>query len=205
MTVSTHVGVKAHILRDAVRAVSLAVGKDDTLPTLQAVEIGIADGVLTLAATDRYRLHVVTVAGIDAPDVSPVLVRGRDLLATVKAWKVPARSTFSALVDFTEDGLGLRWDSGAWVLPYVDEMFPDWARMVPDVERERDGITAWATNPGYLADALDAAGIAAGKGEPVVVHLNDSPARPVLVTGGKRDGFHVSALVMPVRMSAVSA
>ena len=202
MTVTTFAGIDARTLRDAVRAVTLAVGKDDALPTLQAVQIGLSGGVMTLAAADRYRLHVVTVAGIDAPDVDPVLVRGRDLLATVKAWKVPARAFWSAVVDFTPDGLGLRWDSGSWVLPYVHGEFPKWASLVPDVERERDGITAWATNPAYLADALDAAGIAAGKGGPVTVHLNDSPTRPVLVTGGKRDALHVSALVMPVRVSS---
>ena len=203
METTTQAIIEARTLRDAVRAVSLAASRDDMFPTLCAVQVGISGGVLTLAATDRYRLHVVTVAGMDAPDVEPVLVRARDLLATVKAWKVPARSSFRSLVDFTPDGLGLRcWDSGAWVLPYVHGEFPKWATLVRDVERERDGITAWATNPAFLAEALDAAAIAAGKGAHVMVHLNDSPSRPVLVTGGRRDALHVSALVMPLRVSA---
>lgn len=44
----------------AVADVSVAAGRDDTLPTLTGVRLGIDGGRLTLAATDRYRFAVRT-------------------------------------------------------------------------------------------------------------------------------------------------
>ncbi|WLQ34703.1 DNA polymerase III subunit beta [Streptomyces castrisilvae] len=44
----------------AVADVSVAAGRDDTLPTLTGVRLGLDGGRLTLAATDRYRFAVRT-------------------------------------------------------------------------------------------------------------------------------------------------
>lgn len=44
----------------AVADVSVAAGRDDTLPTLTGIRLGIDGGRLTLAATDRYRFAVRT-------------------------------------------------------------------------------------------------------------------------------------------------
>lgn len=48
--------VPAAELRAALRRVSIAASKDDTLPILTAVRVSISDGAMELLATDRYRL-----------------------------------------------------------------------------------------------------------------------------------------------------
>ncbi|QDG87145.1 DNA polymerase III subunit beta [Pseudarthrobacter sp. NIBRBAC000502770] len=53
---SEYISVPAADFRAALRRVSIAASKDDTLPILTAVRIAIGDGAMELLATDRYRL-----------------------------------------------------------------------------------------------------------------------------------------------------
>jgi DNA polymerase-3 subunit beta len=46
------------VLAQAIGQVAPAASRDDTLPILTAVNVELGDGVMTLAATDRYRLAV---------------------------------------------------------------------------------------------------------------------------------------------------
>lgn len=46
----------------AVAHVAVAAGRDDTLPTLTGIRVGLDDETMTLAATDRYRFAVRTLA-----------------------------------------------------------------------------------------------------------------------------------------------
>jgi DNA polymerase III sliding clamp (beta) subunit (PCNA family) len=55
------VTVPAADLAAAVRAVRFAAGSDPELPVLSSVLFDLADGVLALVATDRYRLAMATV------------------------------------------------------------------------------------------------------------------------------------------------
>lgn len=79
--------VDSSTFADAVAAVALAAGRDDTLPVLTGVRVEIEDQELTLAATDRYRLAVRTLPW--KPDQSGLsttaLVPARTLAETAKA------------------------------------------------------------------------------------------------------------------------
>jgi len=55
--------VPAGDFRAALRRVSTAASKDDTLPILTAVRVAIGDGAMELLATDRYRLAADHVEG----------------------------------------------------------------------------------------------------------------------------------------------
>jgi DNA polymerase-3 subunit beta len=57
------ISVPAVELRAALRRVSIAASKDDTLPILTAVRVAIRNGAMELLATDRYRLAEDHVAG----------------------------------------------------------------------------------------------------------------------------------------------
>ena len=50
--------VDSDVFAEAVGQVAVAAGRDDTLPMLTGVRLEIEDDVITLAATDRYRLAV---------------------------------------------------------------------------------------------------------------------------------------------------
>lgn len=56
LTPADFISVPAGDFRAALRRVSIAASKDDTLPILTAVRVEFADGAMELLATDRYRL-----------------------------------------------------------------------------------------------------------------------------------------------------
>ncbi|MFJ2090781.1 DNA polymerase III subunit beta [Streptomyces sp. NPDC087901] len=73
--------VDGHEFADAVADVSVAAGRDDTLPTLTGIRLGLDGDRMTLAATDRYRFAVRRLAWKPAAaDVSAdVIVPSRRL------------------------------------------------------------------------------------------------------------------------------
>src|SRR3712207_9055489 len=59
--------IGADLFAEAVGQVAVAAGRDDTLPMLTGVRLEIEDDLVTLAATDRYRLAVREVASRAEP------------------------------------------------------------------------------------------------------------------------------------------
>jgi len=79
--------VGSDILASAISQVATAAGRDDTLPALTGIRVEIAGEVLTLVATDRYRLAVRELRWEPArPDITAaVLVPARVLSDTARA------------------------------------------------------------------------------------------------------------------------
>jgi DNA polymerase III subunit beta len=71
----------------AVSSVAIAAGRDDTLPVLTGIRMEFEDDLLTLAATDRYRLAVREIPWTpQTPGTSTVaLVQARSLAETARA------------------------------------------------------------------------------------------------------------------------
>ncbi|MEV4837761.1 DNA polymerase III subunit beta [Nonomuraea sp. NPDC049486] len=68
--------IPAKQLTDAVGRVAPAAGTDDTVPMLTGVRVEASDGLLSLAATDRYRIAWHTIGWqpvVDAGDVAAVI------------------------------------------------------------------------------------------------------------------------------------
>jgi len=80
--------VGADLLAQAIQQVAVAAGKDDTLPALTGIRMEFADGLVTLVATDRYRLAVrefpwePVIAGTEAT----VLVPARTLTEAARSF-----------------------------------------------------------------------------------------------------------------------
>jgi len=80
--------VGADLLAQAIGQVAIAAGRDDTLPALTGIRMEFADGLVTLVATDRYRLAVRTfpwepvIAGTEAT----VLVPARTLTEAARSF-----------------------------------------------------------------------------------------------------------------------
>jgi DNA polymerase-3 subunit beta len=72
---------------DAVSAVAVAAGRDDTLPVMTGIRIEIDGDTLTMAATDRYRLAMRTLrwAPADPQIAATALVPARTLAETAKS------------------------------------------------------------------------------------------------------------------------
>lgn len=183
------------------------LGWNRVLPTATA---------LTLAATDRHRLHWATVpvaeaAGTPDPTVGfQFIVGAADLASAMKSWpKVPARGVpLMATATFSFDRACSRVDIRANYLHVtatasyrtVEGTFPNVGPLVPwawsDCAAEGIGLSAT-----YLGSLTAAALKSGSKSSPLRFRLN-GPAKPLAVSASTtEDLVQRSALLMPVRLA----
>jgi len=200
--------VPAAVLRE-LAGVTVAAGKDDTLPTLTGVRIEWEPGVVRMVATDRYRLAVCEWRGESVKDAvaGSALVPAKELAAYVKGLPKPGRRGVDFPVTLTLDTVG-----GGHAVTFtcttldgqqmrrvvgLDGEFPKWAPMFPDegTLAAGKGVCTVAYNPHYLADLAKMP--QDRKGDPVRMSFTE-PHRPAVCEG---KGAHVEwkYLLMPVR------
>jgi len=127
--------LRGDLFAAAVAQVSVAAGRDDTLPVLTGVRLEIEGEKITMAATDRYRLAVRDLAwtpeqsGLDAV----ALVPARTLSDTAKALSAADKVTV-ALHSSTGSGEGLVGFEGAGrrtTSRLLDGEFPKYRSLLP--------------------------------------------------------------------------
>lgn len=127
--------IRGDLFASAVAQVSVAAGRDDTLPVLTGVRVEIEGEKITMAATDRYRLAVRDLAwtpeqsGLDAI----ALVPARTLSETAKALAAADKVTV-ALASSTGSGEGLVGFEGAGrrtTSRLLDGEFPKYRSLLP--------------------------------------------------------------------------
>jgi DNA polymerase-3 subunit beta len=127
--------LRGDLFASAVAQVSVAAGRDDTLPVLTGVRVEIEGEKITMAATDRYRLAVRDLAwtpeqsGLDAV----ALVPARTLSETAKALAAADKVTV-ALASSTGTGEGLVGFEGAGrrtTSRLLDGEFPKYRSLLP--------------------------------------------------------------------------
>jgi DNA polymerase-3 subunit beta len=173
----------------AVAQVSIAAGRDDTLPVLTGVRLEIEGSTITMAATDRYRLAVRELAwspeqtGLEAI----ALVPARTLADTAKALANADKVT----VALATPGAGeVTLEAGSGDEAQASESLP--------ATLDGDDISI-AFNPAYLLDGLGALGA-----EHAELRFT-APTRPAVLAG--KDSAEAAAgdayryLLMPVRLS----
>jgi DNA polymerase III sliding clamp (beta) subunit (PCNA family) len=215
------VNLPSGALRELV-TVAVAAGKDDTLPTLTGVRIDVTADAVTFAATDRYRLAVVTYskprasvhASISPQDVDPepwaewsALVPAKALVAAIKALPKLGRTYPTSLPDAwlewsegtgaasLHNSLTVRGFEGSQTVRALDGEFPKYRALIPadDTMPTLDGGTIrW--NVSYMADVAKLPHV---RNTPVEWSFY-GPAKPAVA---RTEGDHVSALylLMPVR------
>jgi DNA polymerase-3 subunit beta len=101
--------VGADVFAAAVAQVSIAAGRDDTLPVLTGVRVEIEGEHVTMAATDRYRLAVRELRWQpEQPGISAIaLVPARTLADTAKALTGGAQVSIALASGDTSSGQGL--------------------------------------------------------------------------------------------------
>jgi DNA-binding transcriptional MerR regulator len=134
MTTPSRLTTTAAELRTAVRAVRFAVGTDPELPMLTGVLLDVDDAAARLAASDRYRLAVSTLAGaqLDGPPVSAILP-----VALVD--ELLAQLADDGAVTIEVSGNELAVDAGGRTLrgQRIDSDFPDYRRLLRDSAAHR--------------------------------------------------------------------
>ena len=124
-------------LAAAVSQVSIAAGRDDTLPVLTGVRMEIEGQTITMAATDRYRLAVREVAWTpEQPGVSSIaLVPARTLADTAKSLAAAEQVTLALSSGVAGAGEGLVGFEGSGrrtTSRLLDGEFPKYRSLLPD-------------------------------------------------------------------------
>ena len=118
----------------AVAQVSVAAGRDDTLPVLTGVRLEIEGSTITMAATDRYRLAVRDLAW--SPEQSGLsaiaLVPARTLADTAKALASADKVTVALATPGAGEGLvGFEGSGRRTTSRLLDGEFPKYKSLLP--------------------------------------------------------------------------
>lgn len=177
--------VDSDLFAAAVSQVAVAAGRDDTLPVLTGVRVEIDDEMLTLAATDRYRLAVrrlpwrPSVPGLQ----TTALVPARTLADTAKALAGGTEVTVSLAGGSGADGLiGFEGGDKSGVRRTTSRLlegeFPKYRSLLPDSSAGTAQVVTSA-----FADAVRRVALVAPRNAPVRVSFSTDGA--VLEAGGQ--------------------
>lgn len=179
---------------------------DKSIPALTAIKFSPVTGGLELVATDRFRLGVTTIAGVDTGALTdPVLVPAAVLAKWVTGLKPVETYALPDTIEIELD-LGLvptakfTYFGSSTTIKLLDATYPDYTKLAIDPVAYTGGVAAANFNPKLLAEINAAYAKALGKGKPVTIHLPAEPNRPILLTADT-DTVSYLTLLMPMRVS----
>ena len=175
--------LESDVFAAAVAQVALAAGRDDTLPVLTGVRIEIDGEQLTLAATDRYRLAVRTLAW--RPEqrglTTAVLIPARTLADTAKALTGGPEVTLSLSTGGAGEGMiGFEGGGRRTTSRLLEGEFPKYRSLLP---AESSAVAGISTAP--FVEAVKRVALVAARNAPV--RLGFSAEGVVLEAGGADD------------------
>ncbi|MBY6540030.1 MerR family transcriptional regulator [Rhodococcus sp. BP-349] len=120
--------LSGQVLASAIEQILTATTDDPDIAVLGGVHVEAGPGVLTLTASDRYRLSTRTlVSNVDSAAAWAATVNGDDLRTCLG----DLRRTSSVSVDVTDHGMNLRLPGrGDHHCRFVSEPFPDYRSML---------------------------------------------------------------------------
>jgi len=177
--------VGADLLAQAIGQVAVAAGRDDTLPALTGIRMEFADGLVTLVATDRYRLAVRTfpwepvIAGTEAT----VLVPARTLTEAARSFGGSAQVSVG-LAEHGEQGAQgiIGWetsDGRRTTTRLLDGEYPKYQALLPS---EFSATAELAVAP--FAEAVKRVALVAERNTPVRLTFG---AKGLLLEAGAGD------------------
>lgn len=126
--------IPADVFANAVAQVAVAAGRDDSLPTLTGIHVEINHDIITLAATDRYRLAVREVQWQSTtPNLeTSALLRARTLAEAAKSLLTAKNITISLTPPTSHDRLvGFVSDGKSMTSRMLDGTFPPYKHLLP--------------------------------------------------------------------------
>lgn len=175
--------VESDVFAEAVAQVAVAAGRDDTLPMLTGVRLEIEDDLITLAATDRYRLAVREFAW--RPETSglsaAVLVPARTLAEAAKTLTSGPEITLSLSSGSSGEGiLGLSGKDRRTTTRLLDAEFVKYRAIMPN-----DSLANATLPVGLFTDAAKRVALVAERGTPLRCEF--TPGQVTLRAGGSDD------------------
>ncbi len=175
--------VDSDVFAEAVGQVAVAAGRDDTLPMLTGVRLEIEDDLITLAATDRYRLAVREFGWRpESPGTSAaVLVPARTLADAAKTLASGPEIVLSLSSGGSGEGiLGLSGKDRQTTTRLLDAEFVKYRAIMPTESN------AHALLPVHLfTDAAKRVALVAERGTPLRCEF--TPGQVTLRAGGTDD------------------
>ena len=159
-TITAHFTMNASLLDDLLSGTLIAAGKDSSLPMLTCVSLSSADGVITAAATDRYRLFIGKVQHATIDKDNPVETIDsfninilREDLAKIRNLIKPltGKRSINPRVTFwiEQDKVTVNTIDGNVTFLSWQGTFPPYEHLIPTVFTPADEI---GVNPSFLAD-----------------------------------------------------
>ena len=182
-------------------------------PVLEVARVTLADGALSIVATDRYRVHRLTVPAEGAAHAEG-FIRPADLTAVARALapaaarRGEAGTAATVTVTIDPDDRTIVWSTrGAGHTTTWEEMtdYPPVERFLDLTDDDRASVDAWHANPRFLGAAMTAAAAIADTNAPVRVSADAPADKPqsamIRVSAGEQDSPAglFEACVMSVR------
>jgi DNA polymerase III subunit beta len=155
----------------AVAQVSVAAGRDDTLPVLTGVRVEIEGERITMAATDRYRLAVRELAWTpEQTGLSALaLVPARTLADTAKSLASADKVTVALSAGGSGDGLiGFEGSGRLTTSRLLDGEFPKYRSLLPTESRSVATVETAA-----LAESVRRVALVAERNSPIRLTFTD--------------------------------
>jgi DNA polymerase-3 subunit beta len=175
--------LESDVFAAAVAQVALAAGRDDTLPVLTGVRVEIEGDVVTLAATDRYRLAVRTLPWRPTTAELSVtaLVPARTLAETAKALAGGPEVLLALSSPGSNEGMiGFEGGGRRTTSRLLEGEFPKYRSLLPS---HSSAVAEVPTMP--LVEAVKRVALVAARNAPV--RLGFSADGLVLEAGGADD------------------
>ena len=172
--------IPGDVFASAVAQVAVAAGRDDTLPTLTGIRIEVEGAMITLAATDRYRLAMREFSwSPSTPSLSVnALVPARTLAETAKSL-AGADTVNVSLAEGGEGLMGFEGEGRRTTTRLLDGEFPKYRSLLPN-----ETLSEATVNTGALIESVKRVALVAERTTPVRLTFSDGE---VVLTAGTFD------------------
>ena len=167
----THGMIDGDLFNHAVAQVSVAAGKDDSLPSLTGVHIEVNGENITMAATDRYRLAVRELTFSPAkPNTEAVaLMRARTLLDASKTLASSKTVNIALTPAVSNDRLaGFQTETKTTTTRLLDGTFPPYRHLLP-----QESLTTTVIEVAPFLDSIRRVALVADKTIPLRLEFAD--------------------------------
>ncbi|MFD7446975.1 DNA polymerase III subunit beta [Streptomyces sp. NPDC059909] len=168
-----------HDLARAVSQVTVAASRDDTLPILTGIHLTVADGKLTLAATDRYRFAVRSIDWTPTGDTADgqAVVPAKALLDSAKM--LADTDQVDLALPSSQGVFGMAGPARSTTMRALEGQLPAYKNLWP-TEFEATAVVGSAE----LAAAVKRVALVAERGQPVQLHFSQGA---LSLTAGSSD------------------
>lgn len=141
----------------AIASAVTAASTDDVTPVIEQLQFSVDAGVIRVAATDRYRVSLVTFP-VETDYTGEFLLEAKAIKAfamTAKKETKPGYGKEAADVVFTVDDDGVTVSAGnasVFMRYYTVGNFPPVARLIEPLRENANGVSQISFDVGFLAD-----------------------------------------------------